>query len=94
MPKNYLEYNRPTPYSTDNGVRVTSGVTFGDRNPLIKPRRAQKRKGHLTTRVVKPDGTIVKGKRISKATACVHLGLWKREPIKVKKPKMQPVQTV
>jgi hypothetical protein len=81
---NASEYYRPTPYSLDNGVRVSNGVMFGDRSPLIKTRTAQKRKGHLKVTVIR-DGEAIDQKRISKATACVIHGLWNRKPIKARK---------
>jgi hypothetical protein len=71
---NYLEYNRPTPASLSNSVRVSSGGFF--RNSKPRPaRKAQKRKGHLSVAIVR-NGEVVGGKRISKKTACTHLGLW------------------
>jgi len=90
---NYLEYNRPVPASLSNSTRVSNGITFGDRSPLIKPRKAQKREGHLTVKVIR-DGQQVIEKRISKAAACVMHGLWNRIPVKARKPKLQPVLAV
>ena len=71
---NYLEYNRPVPYSTSNSQRVSSGGFFGNTKPR-QARKPQKRKGSLAIAVVR-NGEVIKAKKISKKAACEHLGLW------------------
>ena len=78
MPKNYLEYNRPTPFSTDNGIRVTNGIGFGHREKR-QPTRAQKRKSALKVTIIKATGETY-NRRVTKAKACVATGLWNINP--------------
>jgi hypothetical protein len=81
---NYLEYNRPIPYSLNNSERVGAGVVSDGRRFI--GRKPQKRKGHLAIVVLNNEGEVKRAKRISKSKACVHLGLWNRPKVINHKP--------